>query len=462
MQFFNTILIKINQFWFNTNPRTKKINHNIVYSTLIRGIGILITLILVPLTLDYLNAYEYGIWITLSSILTWINYFDIGLGNGLRNKLAEAIAKNDLKLGQQYVSSTFFLISLISIGICIILLTVNRFINWNLLLNVDTSINNLKLIVAVTLISICANFIMRNVGVIYLSYQQTWINGLLTCLGSFLALIVIFIMRLTIAPNLLFVAIAYSFSPVVINIVAYPITFRRKYPKLKPNLSTVKIQHFKSLGGLGVKFFFLQVSYLIIFTTSNFIISKIFSPAEVTPYNICFKYFNLVFMIFGIITGPIWTAITDAYTKHDIRWIKWNMKKLIRMCFLLDILLGIMIMISQPIIRWWVGSNVMIPYSLCISIAIYTAIHMWSSLFSYYSNGTGKLKPQLYSMIIAAICFIPLAYYMANMLGVIGVSYAMALVLLIPTSVLAIVYYYSIRIEEKIHDNYNCKRSGTN
>lgn len=75
-----------------------------------KGGTILISLILVPMTLSYLNPYEYGIWLTLSSTLAWIYTFDIGLGNGLRNKLTEALALNDLKLARIYVSTSFFFV----------------------------------------------------------------------------------------------------------------------------------------------------------------------------------------------------------------------------------------------------------------------------------------------------------------------------------------------------------------
>jgi O-antigen/teichoic acid export membrane protein len=67
------------------SKRTHKALFNIASSFVIKGASILLSLLLVPLTLDYLNPYEYGIWLTLSSVLMWINYFDIGLGNGLRN-----------------------------------------------------------------------------------------------------------------------------------------------------------------------------------------------------------------------------------------------------------------------------------------------------------------------------------------------------------------------------------------
>ena len=115
-------------------------NRNTVYSMFIRVAGILVSLLLVPFTLDYLNPYEYGIWITLNSILTWINYFDIGLGNGLRNKLGEAIAGRDMKLGRVYVSTTFALLTVIVGILCIGILIANNFIDWNSVLNTNPRI----------------------------------------------------------------------------------------------------------------------------------------------------------------------------------------------------------------------------------------------------------------------------------------------------------------------------------
>lgn len=93
----------------NYSKRTNKALFNIASSFVIKGASILLSLLLVPITLDYLNPYEYGIWLTLSSVLMWINYFDIGLGNGLRNKLSEALAVGDDNLARIYVSTSLAL-----------------------------------------------------------------------------------------------------------------------------------------------------------------------------------------------------------------------------------------------------------------------------------------------------------------------------------------------------------------
>ena len=75
------------------SQRTRLVKKNILVSMLIKGWGSIVQFLLVPVTLGCLNQYEYGIWLTINSILVWIDSFDIGLGNGLRNNLAESLAK---------------------------------------------------------------------------------------------------------------------------------------------------------------------------------------------------------------------------------------------------------------------------------------------------------------------------------------------------------------------------------
>ena len=68
------------------------------------------------MALNYLNPVKYGIWLTLTSVIGWFAFFDLGLGNGLRNKLAEALAKNDNELARTYISTSYAIMT-ITIGI---------------------------------------------------------------------------------------------------------------------------------------------------------------------------------------------------------------------------------------------------------------------------------------------------------------------------------------------------------
>ena len=97
------------------SSRTKNITKHVLLSALYKGGHILATFLLVPLTIDFLDTENYGIWLTLSSFIAWFSFFDIGLGNGLRNKFAEAKAKDDLELAKGYVSTAYYTIGSISL-----------------------------------------------------------------------------------------------------------------------------------------------------------------------------------------------------------------------------------------------------------------------------------------------------------------------------------------------------------
>ena len=151
--------------YINGDSRSVKAKKNIIASGFIKGADTLVYLLLVPLTLGYLNAYEYGIWLTLNSILSWINSFDIGLGNGLRNKLAIAMAENDKDKGRSYVSTTFFMLIIIMIVIFAIASILICITDWYGLLNVDKNVvGNLRDIVLISFLFFCINFILKFVN----------------------------------------------------------------------------------------------------------------------------------------------------------------------------------------------------------------------------------------------------------------------------------------------------------
>lgn len=81
---------------------SQTVKRNIIMSIGIKTVGVFVSLFIVPITLGYLSEEEYGIWLTLSSMLAWIVFFDIGLTNGLRNKLTEALAVKVMNV-QKYI-----------------------------------------------------------------------------------------------------------------------------------------------------------------------------------------------------------------------------------------------------------------------------------------------------------------------------------------------------------------------
>lgn len=430
--------------FFKGQERTVKAKKNIVASIFLKGIDSIVYLLLVPVTLGYLNQYEYGIWLTLNSILMWINSFDIGLGNGMRNRLAEAMAKDNRELGRIYVSTTFFMLIAL-MGLLVLMGTLcEPLIDWYGILSTSSDqVPHLDEIVYVAFAIFCLNFIFKFIGNVYLAMQLPVVNNLMVVSGHLLSLIIIYTLTLTTSGSLFWVALTYSASPLLIYILAYPVTFRKIYPYLSPTIRCFKKEHLKSLFNIGVQFFLLQLSGILLFAFANLLISHMFGPENVTPYNIAYRYFSLVPMIMNLILSPMWSATTDAYAKDDLPWIKRTMKSVRKILFVATVVLTIMVFISKFIYKIWVGAEVNIPFEMSALMGAYVCILIWSLAYSIFLNGLGKLRLQTINTIVVAFLYLPICYILGNRLGILGILVGMFL-LNLPGLILNYIQIYKL------------------
>ena len=104
---------RISSYVASGSTRSITVKKNILGSLLLKSISILISLQVVPLTINYINPTKYGIWLTLSSIIAWLSYFDLGFAHGFRNRFAEARASGNIKLAKEYISTTYMVLLLL-------------------------------------------------------------------------------------------------------------------------------------------------------------------------------------------------------------------------------------------------------------------------------------------------------------------------------------------------------------
>lgn len=412
------------------DKRSKRMYLNILLSFFAKGWSGVVQLAIVPLTLLCLNNYEYGIWLTISSILLWIDSFDIGLGNGLRNKLAEYVATDDWDKAQQAVSTTFLMLAIIILPLALLIIFLLPQVGIYDLLNVDVAkIPNLTGVLQVCVASVCATFVFKIVGNVYLGLQMPAINNILVVAGQTLSLAGIAVLSvLKVENSFLWVAVAYTFCPLVVYLLTYPITFKWKYPWLKPRFSCWRRAMLKDLFTLGISFFALQIFGIILFTTSNLIITRCLGPEDVTPYQIAYRYFSFALMLFTIIISPLWSATTDAYTKNDMEWIVRACRRSLRMLFAMALLIGLMVVASGIVYPLWTLEKVEIPLPLTILMGIYAFILMFSLLYAQFLYGFGKMRVQSIVTGLEALAFIPLALYGIERLGIEGIVLALIIV----------------------------------
>ncbi len=396
------------------SQRTKNITKHVVLSFLYKGGSIIANLMLVPLTINYLDTENYGVWLTLSSFIAWFTFFDVGLGNGLRNKFAEAKAKGDLLLARAYVSSAYFTIGTVCIILTILFVLVNYFIDWTKVFNTSRDLyDELKILMPIAFGFFCLQLIAKLITTIYTADQHHSMQGKVTFYTNLLSLIAIWLMTLMNKSSLLVFGVIFSILPVLILLVLNYVAFARKYRNYRPTLVLWKMKYLRGIFGLGLVFFFVQVSGIILFSTDNFIISHLFSPSEVVPYNIAYKYFSIALMAFNIIASPFWSSFTDAYNVKDYSWVVNSMNNILRIALLFISAILIMIFVSQYIYEFWIGEKLYVPRKVTLITGVFFICTIFVTPYTLFLNGTGKIKLQAIQGFLAALINIPLALLFA-------------------------------------------------
>ena len=418
----------IKSFINKGSSRSINTKKNIITSLLIRGISILVSLILVPLTIHYVNPTQYGIWLTLGSVIGWLGFFDIGFGNGLRNKFSEALAKGKYKLARIYVSTTYAILIIIICIVFTIFLCINPFLNWSKLLNAPSNIISELNVVALLVFSFfCIQFVLQLLTTIMTANQQPGKASIINFIGTLGSLLFIFILTKTTHGNLINLAIGLSAAPVLVLIISTIWFYTHEYAKYAPSIKFVKFRFAKGLMTLGLKFFIIQIAFLVLYQTDNIVIAQLFGPKEVTPYNIAYKYFAVVPMVFSIILTPFWSAFTEAWFKNDLEWIKRTMTKLKLFWGILIVVAFLMVVASDVVFRFWVGNQIIVAKSISACMALYVVINAYNGIYSHFLNGVGKIKIQLYSAIFGILLNIPLVIILGKLIGIKGVILANAI-----------------------------------
>lgn len=415
------------------NNRTKSILNNIALSLVGRIITTLSTFLIVPITIDYINPTQYGIWLTLSSIIAWVAIFDMGLGQGFRNRFSEAMALGNERLAREYVSTTYISLLIIVAIVYIVIIIFNSFVDWSDILNVEEKYQDeLSVVFLIVGGFFCMKMVVGVFGTLLTADQKPGIASLIQAVGNLLSLLCVFVLTKTTKGSLVNLALYYSGIPcfTLLFISIFFFLFYPRYSRISPKLSCFKIHLVRNILSLGVQFFIIHICMIVVFQLTNIIISREIGPLEVTKYNISYKYFNLLYIVAIIIVNPFWSAFTEAYTLKDYSWMKRMIRKL-EYVWIGSIIGGCVMLICAPIAyKIWIGDKVMIDFCLNLFMYIFYIFHIIGAIYMYLINGIGTIRIQLILYILFAVLAWPILVWSCRQFGVCGI-------LIIPSSVYA-------------------------
>ena len=404
------------------DSRSVIVKKNILIMLLVKGCSIVISLLLVPITLGYVSSELYGIWLTLSSVVIWLNFFDVGFTLGLKNKLTEAIALGQWDRGKSLVSTAYFMMTIIFLPLCLLLELFIPFVEWALFLNVSEIYNTeIQKVMSVLVLCFCLQMIINVLSSVIAAFQKVALSSVFPVIGNFFSLIVIYLFTKLYPPSLLRLAVVISVMPILVGVVASVILFSSQFKKVAPSFKLIDRMYIKDLFSLGLRFFIIQIQVVVIFQTTNILISNLSGSNDVTSYNIAYKYIGIGLMVYNIILAPLWPAFTDAYTRKDYAWMRSMYSKMIKVYLSSVISIVFMVLVSPFVYELWIGDKAEISFLMTILVAVYVVLNSWDSLQVMILNGIGAVKLQVYVTMIGLICHIPLSLGIGNYIGGYGV-----------------------------------------
>lgn len=391
--------------------RSKNYIKQIKGSFLFKGLAIFASFLAMPLMIKYLGVEHYGVWSTLLSIVSWVVLFDIGIGNGLRNKISESLAKENKQEAHNYISTAYTIVGAISVMLILIFLLASEYIPWQKVFNI-TSISNYELqsIVNITVIFLFLNFWISLINQVFNGLQKTSLAVFNQFLSNFFSLFAVFVLYTFYESSLIKLAFFYGASLLASSLIL-SFWFYQKNREFIPKIKSFGLNYTKSITSLGFKFFIIQIAVIVIFTTDKILITQLFGPEYVASYDVVFKLFSVITIVHGILVAPLWSAYSDAYHRSDMEWIKKTIKNQLKIYLLIIVATTLLIFLAKPIIRLWIGKDFFCGQCAIIAMALFILVSTWNNIFAYFINvnATDNLNVQINTSIIAMIVNIPLS-----------------------------------------------------
>lgn len=405
----------------------QKIQTDILWLFGAKGTLLLANFVVISITLDLLSTKIYGVWITLYTTISWLSFFDLGLGNGMRNLFAVNRAIGNQEKNKQLVSTSYIIV----LGIALILLIVGlpfvyyaditRFFNIS-----DIAIPDLRCVLSLLVVVTSLQLITKLINSIFLADQKPALSSLIDCSGVVCSLLLLFILKDRLVGSLFNLSLIITLPTFIISFIVTLFAFNKNYRKLKPSLKCFNLKISNKLINLGLRFFLIQLSALIILQGSNIIILKFIGAEEVSVFSLVYKYFNVIVTIFTLVLTPYWSFFTDSYAKNNYNQLKQGFKQLL-ISWLAISMVGVVMWIALPFsFKIWLNQELDIPAYLPVSLLLFSIFSNLGSVFIYFLNGTSSyLNFQLAIVLAFAALLYPLSAYLLPTYGVLGVVFTM-------------------------------------
>jgi O-antigen/teichoic acid export membrane protein len=413
----------------NSKRRDRRVLLSAVTGPITGACGLLAFLITVPLTIRYLGPERYGAWMSISALMAFLRFSDLGLGNGLVGAVSQAEGRGDRGYAQRAISSVLVFLCAISILILVGFPISALGIHWDAVLGLSHLQDRGEIQTAILVfVALYAISIPISLGQqVQRALQQGYISNLWTTLGSLLSFTGVYVAAMHHAriPWLVAIIGGVPLLPALANSV---VLYTLQRPDLRPSLSGCDRAVGRELLSKGMLFFGLGVAGALAYDSQNILIAHILGPAAVGVYAVVQRLFSAIPMLVAYVTMPLWPAFGDALGRRDWHWIPRALKRGMAVNALMAIIPAILLTsFSGAILLHWTHGAITAPGWLIAGFAVWSVTSAVSAPISMLLNAAHVLWFQIVTCILYGLLTIGSILWVLPSTGLPGAVWSMTI-----------------------------------
>lgn len=412
------------------HERHRRIVWNASTAALPKAINVLTVLVTVPLALGYLGAERYGLWMTISSLVTLFSFADLGLGYGLMNAIAEADGRGDQALARRHVASALVLLGAVALTVLVLFALTYPWLAGAPLFNVTSTEARQEVGPALAALVVCfaLNLPLGVVQRVQMGFQAAYVSNLWQSVGSVLGLVGV-VVAIRLEAGLPWLVLAMMGLPLVVTAANGLTWFRARRAWLQPRgWEDVSAESFRHILRLGLLFLALQVAGALAFASDNLVISRVLGAAAVPEYAVTLNLFQAVSLVLGMLLMPLWPAYGEALARRDFPWIRQTVRRSLIVSVALAVV-GVfpLVLFGKQLVVFWTNGQVEPSFWLLLGFGFWKVMEAAGNAVSMFLNGTQVVRLQVVLGLSMAVAALAAKVALAESIGLPGVVWGVVL-----------------------------------
>jgi O-antigen/teichoic acid export membrane protein len=380
---------------------------------------------------------------TITSFVLFLGFADMGIGNGLTARIAEAHGADDPERIPTLVSGAFYFLLPLSIVLLAVFVWVIHSVDLRALYGIRSSLAGQEagaatlFLLACTFISMPLSIVLR----VETGFQQGFVADMWNAAGSLLGLIAV-IAVIHRGGGLPAMVLAMAGFPQLVTACNWIAQFFFIRPTLRPRLHLFRSRVALQLLAVGALFFVQQCFGLIYYLSDNLVIARTMGATEVARYAVLQRLFSIGLVTQYLVT-PLWPAVGEALARGDFAWASRTARRAIVVTLFMGALCAtVLLLASRYLVTRWSGIDPGPIDLFRVGFAVWVILVGYIATMNALLNQERMMRRHVFIFGVASLASLAIKIGFArhgSLTGVIwGTNLAFGLLYVIPTLFLAL------------------------